>query len=168
VRVLADTYPLAIVVEEGLEFDDVWMSDDAHNLQFTVLPRVSTYVVALGSHAQTNLEALVLEHSLDRSIFSARGELGLEDYTKGAVSDDLALRISKVLVLARLAVLDLFADDFCANVSEQNAESSSSNLPPILRDEKADGRFWLIVWGDATRGVSGRHCADCYRENGGL
>lgn len=26
------------------------------------------------------------------------------------------------------------------------------SLPPILRLEKADGRFWLIVWGAATRG----------------
>ena len=25
-------------------------------------------------------------------------------------------------------------------------------LPPILKLEKADGRFWLIVWGSATRG----------------
>lgn len=36
-RVLADTYPLAVVVEEGLEFDDVGMSDNAHDLQLTVL-----------------------------------------------------------------------------------------------------------------------------------
>lgn len=36
-------------------------------------------------------------------------------------------------------------------------------MPPILRLEKADGRFWLIVWGAATRGI--RHaCASwwCY------
>lgn len=25
-------------------------------------------------------------------------------------------------------------------------------MPPILKLEKADGRFWLIVWGAATRG----------------
>jgi hypothetical protein len=43
---LIDTYPLAIVVEECLEFDNVWMPDDAHDLQFTVLLRVSSCVVA--------------------------------------------------------------------------------------------------------------------------
>jgi hypothetical protein len=40
-RLLADTYPLAIVVEEGLELHNVWVSDDAHDLQLTVLLRVS-------------------------------------------------------------------------------------------------------------------------------
>ena len=38
--------------------------------------------------------------------------------------------------------------------------------PPILRDEKADGRFWLIVWGASSRGAARR--AVCYREYGGL
>jgi hypothetical protein len=31
------TYTFAIIVEEGLEFDDIGMSDDAHNLQLAVL-----------------------------------------------------------------------------------------------------------------------------------
>ena len=31
------TYTLAIVVEEGLEFYDVGMSDYAHDLEFTIL-----------------------------------------------------------------------------------------------------------------------------------
>jgi hypothetical protein len=118
--VLADTYPLAIVVEEGLEFDDVGMPNDAHNLQFTVLPRVSTRMVAFGAYVQTNLEALVLQHSLDRSIFSAGRQLGLEDHTEGAISDNLALRVRQVFVFTSLAVLDLFADNFCANISKQN------------------------------------------------
>jgi hypothetical protein len=46
-----DTYPLAIVVEEGLELDDVGMPDDAHNLQFTVLLRVSSCAVAFSGCA---------------------------------------------------------------------------------------------------------------------
>jgi hypothetical protein len=117
---------------------------------------------------QTDLEALVLQHSLDRSIFSARRELGLKDHAEGAIADNLALRVGQILIFTSLAVLDLFADNFCASISKQHAESSFGNLPPILKDEKADGRFWLIVWGNATRGGSGRHCADCYREKGGL
>jgi hypothetical protein len=49
-RMLADTYPLAIVVEEGLELDNVWMSDDTHDLQFAVLLRVSQCVLAAWGH----------------------------------------------------------------------------------------------------------------------
>jgi hypothetical protein len=45
-RMLADTYPFAIVVEEGLELNNVWMPDDAHDLQFAVLLRVSQCVIA--------------------------------------------------------------------------------------------------------------------------
>jgi hypothetical protein len=40
-RLLADTYPLAVVVEEGLELNNVGMSDNAHNLEFAVLLGVS-------------------------------------------------------------------------------------------------------------------------------
>lgn len=36
-HVTATTYPLAIVVEERLELDDVWMSHNAHDLEFSVL-----------------------------------------------------------------------------------------------------------------------------------
>jgi len=36
-----DTYPLAVVVEEGLELDDVWVPDYAHDLQFAILHGVS-------------------------------------------------------------------------------------------------------------------------------
>jgi hypothetical protein len=46
---LVDTYPLAIVVEECLEFDNVRMPDDAHDLQFTILLRVSSCAVAFGA-----------------------------------------------------------------------------------------------------------------------
>jgi hypothetical protein len=40
-RLPADTYPLAVVVEEGLELDNVGVSDNAHDLEFTVLLGVS-------------------------------------------------------------------------------------------------------------------------------
>jgi hypothetical protein len=115
---LADTYPLAVVVEKGLEFDDVWMPDNAHDLQVTVLVRVSKCAAAsMGPVAQTDLEALVLQHPFDGGVLSTRGQLGLEDYSKGAVSHNLALRVGQVLVLSRLAILDLFTDDFCTAVS---------------------------------------------------
>lgn len=37
-----DTYALAIVVEEGLELDNVGVADNAHDLEFAVLIVVST------------------------------------------------------------------------------------------------------------------------------
>jgi hypothetical protein len=101
---------------------------------------------------QTNLEALVLQHPLDGGIFSAGGQFGLEDHAERAVAHNLALCVCQVLVLARLAVLNLFADNFCGSVSLRAARGADWYLPPILREEKADGRFWLIVWGAATRG----------------
>lgn len=61
----------------------------------------------------THLEALVLENSFDGGILTTRRQLGLEDDTKGAVANDLALRVGEVLVVAGQAVLDLFADNFC-------------------------------------------------------
>jgi hypothetical protein len=45
---LADTYPLAIVVEEGLELDNVGMSDNAHDLEFAVLFGGSAEAVYFG------------------------------------------------------------------------------------------------------------------------
>lgn len=47
-RLLADTYPLAIVVEEGLELDNVGMSDNAHDLEFAVLFGGSAEAVYFG------------------------------------------------------------------------------------------------------------------------
>jgi len=53
-----------------------------------------------------------LQDSLDGRIFTTRRELGLEDDTKRAIANNLALRVGKVLVFARQAVLDFFADYF--------------------------------------------------------
>ena len=168
-RLPADTYPLAIIVEEGLELDDVWVPDDAHDLQFTVLRQISKCeITPVRSHAQTDLEALVLEHALDGGVLSTRRQLGLENDAEGAVAHNLALRVCQVLVLARLAILHLFADNFCAAVSIACDMVRGHDLPPILRDEKADGRFWLIVWCYATRGGSAKRCADCSRGCGEL
>lgn len=115
---LADTYPLAVVVEEGLEFDNVGMTDNAHNLEFAVLLRSAMGARMHGGHRRnTHLEALVLQHTLDGGIFTTGRQLGLEDYTEGAVADNFALRVCEVFVVARQAVLDLFADYFWRGVS---------------------------------------------------
>lgn len=57
------------------------------------------------------LEALVLQDTLDRSIFSTRRQLGLKDNTKGTISDDFALRVLHFLCFACQSILDLFAND---------------------------------------------------------
>lgn len=62
---------------------------------------------------KTYLEALVLQHALDGGVFARRRQLGLEDNTKGAIADNLALGVLHLLGLAGQAVLDLLADDFC-------------------------------------------------------
>lgn len=58
------------------------------------------------------LESLILQDALDGSIFVRRSELGLENYTKGAISDNLALCVLKFSRLAGDSILDLLLDDF--------------------------------------------------------
>lgn len=70
------------------------MSDNAHDLEFTVL------------------ESLVLQDALDGSIFSRRRQLRLEDDTKRAVSNDFTLRVLQVPSFSSDAILNLFTDHF--------------------------------------------------------
>lgn len=37
-------------------------------------------------------------------------------------------------------------------LARRGVQGDGGSSPPILKLEKADGRFWLIVWGAATRG----------------
>jgi hypothetical protein len=60
-----------------------------------------------------DLETLVLEHTLDGSIFAAGGQLGLEDNTEGTVADNLALGVLHLFCLSGQAILDLFANYLC-------------------------------------------------------
>ena len=63
--------------------------------------------------AQTHLEALVLQDTLDGRIFTTGRQLRLEDYAERAVADNLALRILQVSYLACDPIVHLFPDDFC-------------------------------------------------------
>ena len=76
------------------------MTNDTHNLQFTVLPLLG-YDNIVGSLAQAYLEAFVLKDTLDSSIFSVGRELCLKNNTEGAISHDLALGILHLFRLAR-------------------------------------------------------------------
>jgi hypothetical protein len=72
----------------------------------------------------------------------------VEDYTKGTVSDNLALRVGEVSGFASEAILDLFANDFYRAVSSwfTAARRTKCRSPPILKLEKAVGRFCDIAW----------------------
>lgn len=88
---VAFTHLLAVRVEEVSEVNDVGMRDQSHDLKFTVL------------------ESLVLQHLLDRHILrlAAHGPLdesGLEHDTERSVTDDFAVRILDLALLARLAI----------------------------------------------------------------
>jgi hypothetical protein len=163
-----DTYPLAITVVEGLEFDDIRMADYAHDLKLSILRLLARRSKAGRDASSTHLEPLVLQHPLDRSVLPAGRQLRVENYAERTVSDNLALRVGEIPGFAGEAVLDLFANDFYGVVSSRFtlARGTESCSPPILKLEKAVGRFCDIAWlgeqyGDPTP-------TGCYREHGGL
>lgn len=67
---------------------------------------------------RTHLETLVLKHSLDRRVFTAWRQLGVEDDSERPIANDLALCVGKLSGLTSKAILDLFADYFCRDVSK--------------------------------------------------
>ena len=57
------------------------------------------------------LESLVLQDSLDCGIFTTWRQLGLEDNTEGAISNNLALSVGNIPGLASRTVLNFFSND---------------------------------------------------------
>jgi hypothetical protein len=96
----------------------------------------------------------------------------VKDYAEGTVSNNFALCIGQVSGFAGEAILDLFANDFCGHVSKRSTATRSTQdragdcSPPILKLEKAVGRFCDIVW--LFRSVGDPAPTACYREYGGL
>jgi hypothetical protein len=86
------TYTFAIGIIESFQLNNVGVADNAHDLELTVL------------------ESLVLKDSLDGSILSRWGQLGLENNTEGAISDNLALRVLQIPSFSSHSILDLLAD----------------------------------------------------------
>lgn len=111
-----------------------------------------------GHMVSAHLEALVLKDTLDGSVLAAGRQLGLEDDTERTIAYDLALCIRQVFVVAGQAVLNFLADDLCwecfvsrscggGGGQRREGGEQEENLPPILRDEKADGRLvWDMLW----------------------
>lgn len=101
--------------------------------------------VGFGSH----LEAFVLQDPLDGSIFTTGGQLGLEDYTKRAITDNLALGVLDFACLAGESILDLLSNDFCkdfVSVGNQRAAGQNGDVPPMRKPENTPpGLFCDIV-----------------------
>ncbi len=93
----------------------------------------------------TYFESLVLQNSLDGGIFAARRQLGLEDNTKRAIPDYLALGVLHVFGFARQSILHSLANNLCwhQSVSLMDPCTQTSNrLPPMRRLLKTPGLFW--------------------------
>lgn len=118
------THPLAVAVVEGLELDDICVSNDAHDLKLPILQTVSSCTMQVAERVKTHFETLVLEHSLDGCVLAAWRQLGVEDNTEGTIADNLALCVSQFSGLSSQAVLDLLADDFC-QLSANDARAAS-------------------------------------------
>jgi hypothetical protein len=112
-------------------------------------------------HAQTHLEALVLQHALDGRIFATGRQFGLEDDAERAVADDLALCVGQVLVLARLAVLDLLADDFCGVLALRRGAGCGHTYRPFLTRRRPRAGS-CSLFGVMQRDVGRQKCAGCW------
>lgn len=89
------------------------MSHNTHDLQLTVLaPSVLQYKKDI-SVPYSHLEAFILQHSFDSSIFSVRSQLRLEHYTERTVSYDLTLGILHLPSFASETILNFLTYYFC-------------------------------------------------------
>jgi hypothetical protein len=98
------------------------MAYNAHDLQFTVLDLSLISMHDQKGHCGTNLEPLILQHSLDGSILTTGRHLCLEHNAEGAISNDFALGILHFLGLAGQAILNLFTYDFCISKDGQPSQ----------------------------------------------
>jgi hypothetical protein len=139
-----EAYPLAIGVIERLEFDDVGVPDNPHDLQFTILEASVRWHDLIAYRMY--LESLVLQDTLDGSIFSAGRELGLEDDPEGAIAHNLALSVLDLSLFTSQSILDFLSNDFCIEFVSSRATrvwaqavgdaGGRVNIPPMRRPEK--------------------------------
>ena len=66
------THSFTIRVVESLQLNDIWVSNDAHNLQLTVLNQISQQRTICESGSMAHLESLVLQDALDGGILARR------------------------------------------------------------------------------------------------
>lgn len=107
------------------------------------------------SIGRTYFKPLVLQHSLDGSIFAAWGHFRLKHDTERAISHDLALGVLHFLGFASQAILDLFTNDLywvsgaqsenAWNVGNDSTAIKGLDLPPMRRPAKTPGRLCDIT-----------------------
>lgn len=126
------------------------MTDNAHNLEFTVLSKPVSNSGSFWDRNQTMayLETLILEHALDGRILARGGKLGLEYDTERTVANNLALGILEISGFASQSILDALTDHLCDGVSTwakggfccEARGPRSGCLPPIRKLLNAPGR----------------------------
>lgn len=132
------------------------MTNDSHNLKFSVLKPSQDTIYIGSSYCLTNLESFVLQYSLDCSIFSAWRQFRLEYYSERAVANNLALSILQVARLSCETILHLLANYLCnrmlvhvlngAQAFDHGWPAVGNYIPPTRRFENAPpGRFCDIV-----------------------
>ena len=133
------TYSITVGVVKRLELDNVWVTNYAHDLEFTILTRKKKkkkrvpcffffFWTRITLAARAHLEAFVLKDAFDGSIFAAGRQLGLEDNAKGAIAHDLTLGVLHITSLAGNAILDLLTDHLCRPVSQSVIRASCQLL----------------------------------------
>jgi len=141
------------------------MTNNTHDLQFTILLSISFLIVLLLLVTQAYLESLVLKNTLNGCIFSGGRELGLEDYPERAITHDLTLGILHLLGFAGKAILHFLTNNLYESDQPllQCIVERGSCLPPMRKLVKPAGRFCV----DILAGQNDR-VLRCYREYGGL
>lgn len=130
------TYPVAIGVIECLQFDDVRMSNNPHDLELSVLFELVSEAKSSKWIGVPHLESPVLQHPLDGCILAAGLELGLEDDAERSVADDLTLSVLHLPSFTCDSILYLFLDGFYDLVSKGFLSRQTFRIdgsPPILR-----------------------------------
>lgn len=103
-------YAVSVAIVERLELHNVRMANNPHDLKLTILRMVSQ-VPTRQRRTNMYLESLVLENTLDSSVFPRGRELRLEDHAKRSVAHDLALRVLYFSLLTCNSILYLLTDD---------------------------------------------------------
>lgn len=160
----AGTYPLAIVVEEGLELDNVGVPDNAHDLQLTVLVIVS----ADSTTHHDRMRGLTLNRlSCSTRLMAASSPLGESLVWKTTPKEPLPTilhcvyarslysPVSPSWTFSRMTSTGLLARRGCRVTEAAHLPFSSWRRPMAGSGS---------LFGGLQRGVIRQACADCYRE----
>lgn len=116
---------------------------------------VSAELLAKGVD-QTCLEPFILKNPFDGGVFTTRRQLGLEDDTKGPISNDFTLSILHLSCFSGQSILDFFTYNLCRHLSAHVLEGvhprrgsqkeTQDNIPPMRKPENTPpGLFCDIV-----------------------